>query len=138
MFSGKEEKTGVPDEAAMRDVMALLDEWQAPEPSTWFDARMMARFREEQARPSEGWLARLRDTWRFGDAATLKPAMVAVLAVAMIAGGGGYWQVFHGSAAAQPKISATVNDLQVLDSNDQTIQQMGQLLDDSDDTTPQS
>ena len=34
----------------MREMMLLLDDWKAPDPSPWFDGRMMARFREEQAR----------------------------------------------------------------------------------------
>ena len=30
-----------------RQTMALLDEWQAPEPSPYFDVRLQARLREE-------------------------------------------------------------------------------------------
>lgn len=138
MLFRKEEKRELPDEIAMQDVMALLDEWHAPEPTAWFDARMMARFREEQARPAAGWMAQWRDRLLFGSATSLKPAMITALAVAMVAGGGGFWQVLHSRAATQSNISATVHDLQVLDTNDQTIQQMGQLLDDNDDNTPQS
>src|SRR5208283_3342624 len=37
--------------------MALLDEWQAPEPSPYFDTRLQARLREEMARPEAGWLS---------------------------------------------------------------------------------
>src|ERR1035437_10433764 len=40
--------------------MALLDEWQAPEPSSYFDTRFEARLREEMARPAAGWLGWLR------------------------------------------------------------------------------
>ena len=32
----------------MKQTMALLDEWQAPEPSPYFDVRLQARLREEQ------------------------------------------------------------------------------------------
>ncbi len=39
--------------------MALLDEWQAPEPSPYFDTRLQARLREEMARPSASWYGRL-------------------------------------------------------------------------------
>ncbi len=45
--------------AHLRDLqktMALLDEWQAPEPSPYFDTRLQARLREEMARPATGWL----------------------------------------------------------------------------------
>lgn len=39
-----------------RQTMALLDEWQAPEPSPYFDVRLQARLREEMARPQASWL----------------------------------------------------------------------------------
>ena len=39
---------------AMRSTMALLDEWQTPEPSPYFDTRLQARLREEMAKP-QGW-----------------------------------------------------------------------------------
>jgi len=41
---------------AMRETMALLDEWQTPEPSQYFDVRLQARLREEMAKPQAGWL----------------------------------------------------------------------------------
>src|SRR5207302_4378047 len=44
----------------MRKTMALLDEWQAPEPSPYFDVRLQARLREEMAKPQTSWLQRLR------------------------------------------------------------------------------
>jgi hypothetical protein len=131
--------TTVSDEQAMHDVMSLLDDWKAPEPSAWFDARMMARFREEQTREPEGFFARLRDRWLFNATSTMKPLMVGSLATAMIAlGGGSYLQMMHMTTAQPATISATVEDLQLLDNNDQTIQQMDQLLDDDGDTSPQS
>ena len=37
---------------AFRQTMAMLDEWQAPEPSPYFDTRLQARLREEKKRPS--------------------------------------------------------------------------------------
>src|ERR1700720_4085798 len=39
-----------------RQTMALLDEWQAPEPSPYFDVRLQARLREERAKPQVSWL----------------------------------------------------------------------------------
>jgi len=56
----------------LRQTMALLDEWQAPEPSPYFSTRVMARVREEQARPS-GWFSWLR-----------RPALAVSLAVLMV------------------------------------------------------
>ena len=40
----------------LQKTVALLDEWQAPEPSPYFDTRLQARLREEMARPAAGWL----------------------------------------------------------------------------------
>jgi len=34
-----------------RQTMAVLDEWQVPEPSPYFDTRLRARLREEAAPP---------------------------------------------------------------------------------------
>lgn len=135
MFSSTK-KTGVSDEQAMKDVMALLDDWKAPEPSPWFDGRMMARFREETQRPPQTLFARLRDRFLFGNASVMKPVMAGALALLVAGAGGGYLQLQHQQAAAgSHTVSATVQDLQILDNNDQAIQGMDQLL---DDDSPQS
>jgi predicted anti-sigma-YlaC factor YlaD len=55
--------------------MALLDEWQAPEPSPYFDTRLHARLREEATKQPAGWWAWAR-----------RPALVLSLAVAIVAG----------------------------------------------------
>lgn len=128
-----ETKGNVTDEQAMREMMALLDEWKVPEPSPWFDGRMMARFREEQQRAPENWFARVRDRFLFGNTVALKPLMAGAMALLLVAGGGGYLQMEHMQQRAMPvQASATVQDLQVLDNNDQAIQQMDQLLDTDD------
>lgn len=128
----------VSDEQAMHDVMALMDEWKAPEPTPWFDARMMARFREAQSKEPEGFFARLRDRWLYSSPSITKPLMVGSMAALLLAAGSGsYLQMSHKNAAPHPStMSATVEDLQILDNNDQLIQQMDQLLDDDD--SPQS
>src|ERR1700694_2316575 len=55
-----------------RQTMALLDEWQVPEPSPYFDVRLRARLREEAARQSVGWWQWIR-----------KPALAGSLAGVM-------------------------------------------------------
>ncbi len=45
---------------SLRQTMALLDEWQAPEPSPYFSSRLRARVREEASDQPAGWLAWLR------------------------------------------------------------------------------
>jgi anti-sigma factor RsiW len=59
---------------AFRQTMSLLDEWQSPEPSPYFDVRLNARLREEKTKQPAGWLHWLR-----------KPALAAAFAVLMIA-----------------------------------------------------
>ncbi len=133
-MAAMETKNNVTDEQAMHQVMGLLDEWQVPEPSPWFDARMMARFREEQQRAPQGWFARLRNRFVLGDAISMKPVLAGAMALLLVAGGGGYVQLQHMHQQAPAATSATVQDLQILDNNDQAIQQMDQLLD-SDDSS---
>ena len=129
-------KKAVPDEQAIRDVMLLLDEWKSPEPSPWFDARMHARFREEQTREPEGFLARVRDRMLFNNRAALRPMMAGAMALLLVAGGGSYWQAAHIPTASRVGVSAAVQDLQILDNYAQAIQQMDQLLDDNNDNDP--
>jgi hypothetical protein len=129
MFSAKK-TTEVSDEQAMHEMMALLDDWKAPEPSPWFDARMMAQFREEVQREPEGFFARLRDRFRYGNTAALKPMLAGAMALLLVAGGGSWLEIAHLQHARAAAISATVEDLQIIDNNDQAIQQIDQLLDD--------
>ena len=126
-------KKTVTDERAMREVMDLLNDWQVPEPSAWFDGKMMARFREEQNRAPESWLARIRDRFLFGSTVSYRPVLAGAMALLLVAGGGSYLGVAHLQPSQGMSTSATVQDLQVLDNNDQAIQQMDQLLDTSDD-----
>src|SRR5436305_14832775 len=57
---------------AMRSTMALLDEWQVPEPSPYFDVRLQARLRETMAQPQADWLRWFR-----------QPVLAAAMTVAM-------------------------------------------------------
>ena len=87
--------------------MALLDESKAPEPSAYFDTRLQARFREEKARQSAGWLQWLR-----------RPALGVSLAIMMGVG----ISVLRSAAADSDNAVSTepgtaVGDLQALDKN---------------------
>ena len=56
----------------LQKTMALLDEWQAPEPSPYFDTRLQALLREEMARPQAAWFSWLRrPVWAMSLAAVL-------------------------------------------------------------------
>src|SRR6202142_3557930 len=57
---------------SLRATMAVLDEWQTPEPSPYFDVRLQARLREEMAKPQAGWLQWFR-----------RPVLAAALTVLM-------------------------------------------------------
>jgi predicted anti-sigma-YlaC factor YlaD len=102
--------------AGMRQTMALLDEWQAPEPSPYFDTRLAARMREERAQPARaGWLSWFR-----------APALAAALAlVLMVAGSIGLYNKGRGGPNTGKKDQpiqivpgTAVGDLQALDKNE--------------------
>jgi len=98
--------------AEVRQTMALLDEWRAPEPSPYFDTRLMARVREEKGQPS-GWWQWLR-----------KPALAVSLAVLMVmsitlfrndSGLGSHGDGQVAIVAAEP--GSAVSDLTAMDKN---------------------
>jgi len=97
----------------MRGTMALLDEWQTPEPSSYFDTRLQARLREEMAKPqTAGWLHWMR-----------RPVLAAALTVLMGVGVGVFYMRNTGitkhsqeASLAEPPGTA-VSDLQTLDKN---------------------
>jgi anti-sigma factor RsiW len=104
--------------ASFHQTMSLLDEWQAPEPSAYFNTRLMARVREEAAAPARGWLAWLR-----------RP-MVAVAAAVLMALGVSMLEIDHfnqdhntfatnndGSVRVVSAPGTAVGDLQYLDKN---------------------
>jgi anti-sigma factor RsiW len=105
--------------AEMRKTMALLDEWQAPEPSPYFDTKLMARVREERAKPERSaWFSWIR-----------MPVLAGGLALVMMMAGGVSWftrgrirldaQQKNGTPVPQVIQAGTaVGDLQTLDKNE--------------------
>jgi anti-sigma factor RsiW len=102
--------------ASFQQTMSLLDEWQAPEPSPYFNSRLMARVREEAAAPARSWFAWLR-----------RP-MVAVAAAVLMALGVSLLEMDHfnqdhntlanNDGVARVNAPGTaVGDLQYLDKN---------------------
>jgi hypothetical protein len=110
--------------------MDLLGEWKAPEPSPYFDQKMTVLMREELTKAPAGFFERIREYMLLSTGRQFRPVLTGGLALALLLGGGGYVgvTVLHQQDKAQA--SATVNDLQILDRNEQAIQQMDQLLDD--------
>jgi hypothetical protein len=101
----------------IRRTMALLDEWQVPEPSPYFDVRLQARLREEMAKPQAGWLGWFR-----------RPVLAAALTVLMAIGvglfltqssgiyrGGDEVAVIDSQVPTEP--GTAVSDLQALEKN---------------------
>lgn len=97
---------------AMQQTMSLLDEWQVPEPSPYFDVRLQARLREEMAKPQASWVLR----W------FRQPVMAAALTVILGIGVGVFFS--QGRRVHAPQTMAdnaspgtAVGDLQTLDKN---------------------
>jgi hypothetical protein len=101
-----------------RQTMALLDEWQAPEPSPYFDVRLQSRMREEMARPQSNWLQWFR-----------RPVLAAALTLLMGIGAGLFFargaRIYRpagddriaGVELQQFQPGTAVSDLQALDKN---------------------
>jgi anti-sigma factor RsiW len=110
---------------AMRATMALLDEWQTPAPSPYFDVRLQARLREEMAKPPTGWLQWFR-----------RPVLAAALTVLMGVGVGllfthSSYDPGQNPVAEVAEPGTAVSDLQALDRNHDLYSDF-ELLDDLD------
>jgi hypothetical protein len=115
---------------AMRATMALLDEWQTPEPSPYFDVRLQARLREEMAKPPAGWLQWFR-----------RPVLAAALTVLMGVGIGLLFtrsnprtvesSISSNFTPGPPEPGSAVGDLQALENNHELYADF-ELLDDLD------
>lgn len=98
---------------AMQKTMTLLDEWQVPEPSPYFDVRLQARLREEMAKPQAGWALQ----W------FRQPVIAAALTVIMGIGVGMFFSQGPRIHNSQPMLAdnagpgTAVSDLQTLDKN---------------------
>ncbi len=109
--------------AELRATMSLMDEWTAPEPSAFFDMKVHARLRAEQAAAPEGLWERLASFLKYSTGRGLRPAVAGALGLAMLVGGGTAVTVLH-HATAPAASSPTVNDLKIYDNNAQAVDQM--------------
>jgi hypothetical protein len=114
---------------SLQATMSLLDTWEAPDPSPYFDQRLGVLLREEQERAPAGWFERLRARLLFNTGRQFRPALAGALALALLVGGGTFANLSN-LHIGRPETSPTVTDLQVLDKNDQALQTMDQLLQD--------
>ena len=111
----------------LRSTMSLLDEWQVPEPSPYFDTRFEARLREEMAKPQAGWF---RVRW------FRQPVLAAALTVLFGVGVGILLTRGHSAHLTDANMmldppGSAVSDLQTLDNNHDMYADF-ELLDDLD------
>jgi hypothetical protein len=131
------------DLATLEATLALLDTWQAPEVSPYFDQKLAVRLREQLSAPPAGWFERLRTRLLFNTGRHLRPALAGAMSLVLIVGGGSFG-IANFQRSRPVQVSAAVNDLQLLQKNEQALQQIDQLLDDnapaanSDAVPPQS
>ena len=93
--------------ASMRRTMAVLDEWEAPEPSPYFLTRLRAHVKEEREKaPSANWVAWLR-----------RPVLAVSLATLLATGG----LLYRLSVGVPPPdngaVTDAVADIESLDKN---------------------
>jgi hypothetical protein len=110
----------------LRATMALMDSWEAPEPSPYFMTRMNALLDEARQEPRAGWLERLRARIVYGPQMHVRPVAAMALTVVLLLGGGAYLGVSNWDqpAPAKPGQTAVVQDLQLLDNNAQVLDQL--------------
>jgi hypothetical protein len=121
--------------AEMEKTWKLLDEWQAPEPSAFFDARLYARLRTEQEAAPAGWFERAKAWLLFSSNLQMRKLAAGGALATMLVVGGGTFALLNHETAPVPQTSATVRDLQSYDGNAQLFQQLNALDGDEDNTT---
>jgi anti-sigma factor RsiW len=95
-----------------RQTMALLDEWQVPEPSPYFDVRLRARLREEAASQSAAWWQ-----WIRKPALAISLAVLMVMSITLFRTDAGRRPTTDGPSAMVAAPGTAVGDLQALDKN---------------------
>ena len=114
---------------AMQKTWKILDQWEAPEPSAFFDARLYAQLREEQRKGRASLWEKAKAWVLYRSNLQMRPLAAGALATVLVVGGGTFALLNHDSAP--PVDSATVRDLQSYDGNAQLFQQLNALDDDS-------
>ena len=118
--------------AAMEDTFKLLDEWQAPEPSAFFDAKLYARLRREQTTAPASFFERAKTWLLYSSNLQMRQLVAGGTLAAVLAVGGGTFALLSHETAPVAQTSATVRDLQSFDGNAQLFQQLNALDGDED------
>src|SRR5271156_7033466 len=79
----------------MEATWKLLDEWQAPEPSAFFDAKLYAKLRTEQAKAPASLLERAKAWWLYSTNLQMRPVAAGGLGVGLGGGGGTLAPLFY-------------------------------------------
>ena len=129
------ECAGCSDEmAAMEKTWKLLDEWQAPEPSGFFDAKLYARLRTEQTTAPASFFERAKAWLLYSSNLQMRQLGAGALAAVLVICGGTFALLDH-QQAPLAQTSATVSDLQSYDGNAQLFQQLNALDGDEDNAS---
>jgi predicted anti-sigma-YlaC factor YlaD len=92
--------------AGLRKTMAVLDEWEVPEPSPYFLTRLRAHVKEEREKaPAIHWVAWLR-----------RPVLAVSLAT-VLAAGGLIYRLTIGTPPPEPGPGTALADIESLDKN---------------------
>ncbi|MGC2403472.1 MAG: hypothetical protein WA510_27020 [Acidobacteriaceae bacterium] len=117
--------------AELQATWKLLDEWQAPEPSAFFDAKLYAGLRREQTTAPASFLERAKAWLLYSSNLRVRQIAAGALATVLVVSGGTFALLDHGPVAVA-QTSATVRDLQSYDGNAQMFQQLNALDGDED------
>ena len=115
----------------MEATWKLLDEWQAPEPSAFFDAKLYARLRAEQSNAPASFFERAKAWLLYSSNLQMRQLAAGAMATVLVIGGGTFALLDHDTVPPAPT-SATVRDLQSYDGNAQLFQQLNALDGDED------
>ena len=118
--------------ASLESTWKLLDEWQAPEPSAFFDAKLYGRLRVEQTTAPASFFERAKAWLLYSSNLHMRPLAAGALATVLVVGGGTFALLDYQPAASVAQTSATVRDLQSFDGNAQMFQQLNALDGDED------
>lgn len=113
--------------------MSLMDAWEAPEVSPYFDGRMQVLLREEKEAEPAGWWERVRARFAYGNKMSMRPLAAGALALMLAVGGGLYEGITAHQIQPQQGSSPVIRDLQSLDENSQVFQQMSSMDQQQDD-----
>jgi hypothetical protein len=124
----------------MEATWKLLDEWQAPEPSAFFDAKLYARLRSEQGNAPASFFERAKAWLLYSSNLQMRQLTAGALGAVLVIGGigGGTFALLGRQEKPIPQTSATVRDLQSYDGNAQMFQQLNALDVDEDNGTGSS